>query len=285
MRESVTQKNAPGRAPSPAGAREVPYDPAAYFESYYKLSIEGTPDDHSTVDLITDMEIRFHYNATENAILHAMAKLSPPPARALSRAWTAARRRQRLRHLDIGTGAGHWIEFCRDVLLAAESIAVEITPTMAAFLEGKYAGQSVRVLQTDVAAPDFTADALGGPVDLVTAVGVMFHIVDDAQWEAALRNIAAVMKPGALLFIGGEFGPVTRNVQFHGRDDFASWRDYDAAARAGELRVNKRVRALPTWQQTTAAAGLEIVDLVRSDREPAFTTPENDVLVLRKREG
>jgi SAM-dependent methyltransferase len=212
-----------------------------------------------------------------------MAKLAPPPERALSRAWTRARRRLGLRHLDVGSGAGHWIDFGRDVLLASESIAVELTPTMASFLADKYAAHpAVRVFQSDVSAPDFTAEAIGGRVDLVSAIGVMFHIVDDAHWQRALSNLAGVMKAGALLFAGGEFGVSTRNVQFHGRDDFASWRDYDKAGTDGEVRVNKRVRSLAAWHRAAADAGLEVVDLVRSDREPGFTTPENDVLVLRR---
>ena len=45
---------------------------------------------------------------------------------------------------------------------------------------------------------------------------------------------------------------------------------------------NKRVRALSTWVAEAARLGLEVVDLVRADRDYAITTPENDILLLRK---
>lgn len=284
MRESAKQKASQMSDPSGGTAAEhVPYDATTFFESFYKLSIQGTPDDRSTVDITTDMEIRFHYNATENAILHAMSRLNPPPPRVMTKAWAEAHRRRRLRQLDVGTGAGHWIDFFRQVLLVSESVGVEITPTMADFLTCKYADESgVRILQADVCDDSFTTDRIGGPVDYITAIGVMFHIVDDRLWEKALHNLAATLKPGGILFVGGEFGVTTRNIQFHGKDDFSNWRDYNKAATQGQVRVNKRVRSLSDWHAAADAAGLRIVDLVRTDREPAFTTPENDILVLGK---
>ena len=128
-------------------------------------------------------------------------------------------------------------------------------------------------------------DSLGAPVDYVSAIGVMFHIVDDAKWLVALKTLAAMLKPSGIMFIGGDFGAVTRNAQFHKTDTFESWRDYSKAEGAeSEIRVNKRVRSLAAWQDAAHAAGLSIVDLVRTEAAPSISTPENDVLVLMRRD-
>ena len=95
----------------------------------------------------------------------------------------------------------------------------------------------VEVRLADVTRPDFD---LGERFALVNAIGVMFHIVDDAAWERALRNVARHLEPGGRWIVGGQFGWVTANVQFHGCDDFSSWGD--AAARGPRL-VNKRIRS------------------------------------------
>jgi hypothetical protein len=155
---------------------------------------------------------------------------------------------------------------------------------MAEFLRRKYAGQPpVTILKADVVEDDI-APQVGGPVDYVSAIGVMFHIVEDARWERAVANLAAVLKPGGLMFVGGDFGPRTRDVQFHAVDRFESWSEHGRAFAAdGAHRVNKRVRSLAAWHELASRRGLEIVDLVRADREPGIMTPENDLLVLHRR--
>lgn len=263
--------------------REVPCDAKEFFESFYRASVRGEPDDRSTIASVTDVEVRFHYNSVENSILRAFARREPLPEGPAAGAWRALRLRRGLRLLDVGSGAGHWIDFFRSALLVREVVAVEITEQMAAFLERRHAGDAaVRVLRNDVSEPFGPAEA-GGLFDYVSAIGVMFHIVDDERWRRATANLASVLRPGGLLFVGGEFGPVTRNVQFHRADRFSNWREYaTAAAPAGEIRVNKRVRSLAAWTDLARDVGLDVVDLVRSDREPGIATPENDVLVLAK---
>lgn len=160
----------------------------------------------------------------------------------------------------------------------AEAVGVEISPTMAAHLRSKYAGDSaVTILEADSAEPEFSA----GQFDIVSAIGVMFHIVDDARWLAALANLAKALKPDGLLLVGGDFGNETRNVQFHRTDRFESWAEHDAAE--DQTLVNKRVRSLAAWSEAAADCGLVIADLVRTEFAFGITTPENDLLVLRRR--
>lgn len=255
------------------------YDEKAFFESFYQANVEGEPEDRHTCSPLTELEARFHYNSVENAIIEAHARVSPPPPAAMVAAWRRLTRRRELRHLDVGSGTGHWVDFFREVFLVGHSVAVEITASMADYLRRKYApAENVTVLQLDVVSDELSLE----PVDYVTAVGVMFHLVDDGRWQQALRNLAAVLKPEGLLFVGGEFGAETRDAQFHGSDTFSDWREFEAALAAeGRARVNKRVRSLAHWHRAATACGLEIVDLVRTHRPLELTMPENNVLVLR----
>jgi SAM-dependent methyltransferase len=262
---------------------EVACDEAVFFESFYRANVQADVEDWMTIGSISNPESRFHYNATENSIIRALTRLEPLPPISMARAWRMTRARARLRHLDIGSGTGHWLDFMRSVYLVSESVGVEITGKMSAFLDRKYAGRpEVRIIRSDVVGDEFATGPLAGSFDIVTAIGVMFHIVDDERWAKALRNLAAALKPAGVLLVGGEFGARTRNIQFHRNDRFDSWKEFSHEADHGKIRVNKRVRSLAHWQQAAGPAGLQIVDLVRSDQDPNLTTPENDLLVLKR---
>lgn len=266
--------------PRTDGTRHVPCDERAFFESHYRAAApDGAFTDRHTIGQISEPEARFHYNAVENSIIRAVLRRAPVPHGAMLQAWRMAQQRQQLRLLDVGAGTGHWVDFFRTTFFVAEVVAVEMVPQVAEWLRGKYDGQPVRVLEADVSE---TAE-LGGPFDWISAIGVMFHIVDDRRWRRALQHLASSLTPGGLLFIGGDFGAETRDAQLHRVDRFATWAEYHrAAAPDGELRVNKRVRSMAAWDAAAREAGLVVADLVRSDADRQIMTPENDLLVLTR---
>jgi hypothetical protein len=140
------------------------------------------------------------------------------------------------------------------------------------------------VLCDDVVAETFADRVLElGAVDYVSAIGVMFHIVDDSRWQRALAQLCKALKPEGLAFFGGDFGNSTRNVQFHSSDEFTTWKEFKGSGNEAPLRVNKRVRSLQDWIRACGEAGFEVVDLVRAEHHPLITTPENDVLVAQRR--
>jgi len=281
-------KRGPGesRATLPEGAnRQVPYVEKTFFDSFYAAGVKGDVEDYMTIGMITDVESRFHYNATENSIIRMLSRLFPPARGGMIDAARWLSRRQQLRLLDVGSGSGHWVDFFREVFHVSHVHAVEIAEQMAGHLTEKYAQDDDVVVSQHNVADTFGPDDIGGPVDWISAIGVMFHIVDDFRWERAVQNLSACLVDDGLLLVGGEFGARTENVQFHRIDEFKNWKESGTATGApeGEVRVNKRVRSLADWQRATATAGLEIVDLVRTDRDAEIVTPENDILLLRRR--
>jgi SAM-dependent methyltransferase len=294
MRESNSQRNynelrADSESKEAAQPpRLVPGNELAFFESFYQANVIGpVVHDWMTLGAVTDPEARFHYNAVENSLIRALLRRSPPPPAKLANLWRLQQEKSGLRVLDVGSGTGHWVDFMCQVFLAQEVVAIEITLKMSAYLRAKYeADPKVKVMQADIAEDGFGPSVIEGEVDVVTAIGVMFHIVDDARWLCSLKNLAKCLTPRGLLLVGGDFGHVSRSVQFHRDDTFSTWSEYeDTPNAAGELRVNKRLRCLAEWQRASQLAGLEIIDLVRSDSDNAITVAENDVLVLARARG
>jgi SAM-dependent methyltransferase len=243
----------------------MPFDAKRYFESWHRAS--GSLEDSETIAPGADpLRTAYHYNAVENAIMDCLARrtLASP-----------------LVVLDVGSGAGHWIDFYRRVFGASSVVGLELSALAVAGLRAKYADQAdVDIAEADVGAEDFSLERRFG---LVNAVGVMFHIVDDVRWERAVSNLARHLEPGGLAVITGQFGRTTRNVQFHRRDDFSSWDEFRSPGSDVAL-VNKRIRSLRRWRACAEAARLEIVRRRRTDASRAIPTPENNVLLLRKRD-
>lgn len=274
MREREKKKSAPASDKETTRLADV----KKYFTSFYKSTVrDDTPCDRHTIPGITEVETRFHYNATENSIIRALLHHEPlPPGAEL---WHMMQQRKEWRVLDIGSGTGHWIDFYRNTFFATHVTGIEIVDDMADYLQKKYKDiPAITILQGDISQDDFT---LAEPFDVINAIGVMFHIVDDNRWRTALSNLAALTKPGGLLVMGGDFGDTTYNDQFHKRDEFDSWQEHDALDDEEGI-VNKRLRSLSMWQDEAASAGLTVIETVRSDSETGISTPENDVLLLQK---
>lgn len=277
--EQIARKVLPPRVfkhyvrPALLGKEQVPYDAQKYFESWHRATFtQGASDAGTIAPGFDPLWAAFHYNAVENGILEY---------------WSAARRSRAGRILDVGTGAGHWIDFYRGVLGAQEAVGVDLSSGSVRLLQEKYAADPhTSVFQMDVSADDFSAAEFSPPgkFDVVNCIGVMFHIVDDNRWRQAVANLSGLLQPGGVMIVGGQFGWLTRNVQFHNVDDFATW-DEQRRAQAPQVRVNKRIRSLRMWRRAAEAQGLRVARVIRTPQHRHICTPENNLLVLEKRQG
>ena len=231
---------------------KVPYDSQSYWDRWYAQASEFS--DGITIDdtSYNPLFVRYHYNSTENSILQHFSR-NPPPAQPAV--------------LDIGSGAGHWIEFYRDVFRARQVTGLDTSRSCVAALQEQWADtNNVFVRQADISQPGLGLEE--GPFDLISAIGVMFHIVNDQDWERALQTMARHLHPRGTIIVGGHFGWITQNVQFCGTKENP------------HAYVNKRVRSLSRWRRVAMKCGLTIVGLQRTRSFRGIRTPQNDILFL-----
>lgn len=169
------------------------------------------------------------------------------------------------RVLDIGSGAGHWIDFYRS--LGARGVdGLDVSDSSFRYLSDKYASDSSIDIHHGGAIE--VMKSLSSDFDVVNAVGVMFHIVDDSEWEDTITEIGRRLRSGGKFVVGGHFGLIDGlNVQID---------------RAGN--INKRLRSIWRWKNTLQQAGFSKVNRYQNNahlwvKEPL---PENSVLVATK---
>jgi SAM-dependent methyltransferase len=135
--------------------------------------------------------------------------------------------------LDIGSGTGFYIERWLE-LGARKIVGIDLTEVAVSNLRGRYPDLRFHRL-------DITGDlqALGGePFDVVSAFDVLFHVVEDAAYERALGQVAALLKPGGLFVWSENFlhGPTQRGVHHVSR----SQAEIESILSASRLRVVER---------------------------------------------
>jgi len=140
---------------------------------------------------------------------------------------------QGFRALDIGCGTGFFIDRWLE-LGAAEIVGVDLTETSVSQLQLRYPG--LRFVQRDISKQ---GDDLEGGFNVVSAMDVLFHIVDQAGYQTALQNIHRLLKPDGY-FVFSEFF-------LHGKPVGAKHhmsrmlRDIEAAVEAAGFSVVRRI--------------------------------------------
>lgn len=207
------------------------YEAATWWDhSFYTESVSDRQTIGPRKNPIT---AAYHYASVELLIAEQFARSEWSPRRVC----------------DLGSGAGHWLDWYAE--LGAEVVGIEVSEKAIAHLAGRHEVHHGRA-----------ADVLPrlGRFDAVNAIGVMFHIVDDAEWEATIGAAADALSGGGLFIVGGEFGRFT----------------YDAGVSEGQ--VYKRLRSERRWREALQAAGFSTVTIRRNRRDLPDTLPENNVL-------
>lgn len=219
------------------------YDEASYWQDWYADQI----NDSATIEPgKSAIATRVHYNATENAILSACdrAGVSLDGAHVL----------------DIGSGAGHWIDFYRG-MGAARIVGVELAQRAASALVDRYTDDdTIAIVQGNADTIDYRDE-----YDIINAIGVMFHIVDDSAFHLSVDALKRAARPGGCLIIGGQFGWFDGlNVQFD---------------RNG--RATKRLRSYRHWRRLLRGWRTTLIQN-RAYRLVNATLPEANIMLARK---
>lgn len=217
-------------------------DPKEFFNYYHnKYSNEN--------DLINpDWELyhtKYHYNMVENGIVDFLRGLYSED---ILNKYV----------LDIGLGTGHWVDFYLE-FLKANVTAVDFSDIVIKRAKEKYLSvPNVDVLQLDI------SDRVGAfheQYNVINAIGVMFHLVDDDLWQAAVENLCFYLKPGGSLIVGGDFTE-TKRISHH-----------------------RKVRSLGVWKAMVSSCGCAVQDVTYFDWFKGTTAGQlrNNLLLVRKK--
>lgn len=136
--------------------------------------------------------------------------------------------------LDVGAGTGFYVERWRAAGVGAIT-GVDLTQVAVDALAPRYPAHTFHRVDIGLPLPadgPLSADSF----DAISAMDVLFHIVDDSQYALAFQNIARLLKPGGWFLWSDNF------------------------VRHGEQRVRHQAsRSLAESERCVEAAGLEIV--------------------------
>ena len=196
------------------------YVPESFWEERYS-QIDLTRSGHRD---LPEAYNRWLYRRKQAVLRRALARIGFTP--------------RGKRVLEIGAGTGAYVDFWKR--LGVEHLTgLDISQAAINHARGRHPEFSF--LRRDITKAALRSDS-GGDFDLATALDVLYHVVDDAGLQAALANVADVLRPGGVLAIHDLF--LHRPSEDHG---YIRW------------------RSLSDWQRLLASAGFEVVS-----RSPIF---------------
>jgi SAM-dependent methyltransferase len=139
-----------------------------------------------------------------------------------------------LRVLDIGSGTGFYITQWRRLGVASVD-GSDLTDVAVTRLRRLFPGRTFERFELGAREVPLT-----GPYDVISAMDVLFHIVDDARYVAALEEIRGLLKPGGLVLFSENFADgVPDDQRMHHLTRSGSWIE-EALVRAGFAQASRR---------------------------------------------
>ena len=226
------------------------YNDKKWWDNYFYQ--DGVSDRQTLCRNQNMISAMYHYNSVETKILRHIRhhQISMDDASVL----------------DIGSGSGHWIDFYGSLGNEIHLTGVDVSATSVDYLREKYSKNSKVQIIHGNALEIFSENA--SRYSIVNAIGVMFHIVNDAEWAETIQSVSDSLVSGGLFIVGGHFGLLNGlNVQI----------DPDG-------NINKRLRSRFRWRNVLRKAGFR---RVRVYSNTAYLwiddpIPENNVLVATK---
>jgi SAM-dependent methyltransferase len=205
--------------------------------------------------------------------------------------------------LDVGPGTGFYVERWRR--LGAHVTGLDLTAVSVERLSERF--PDARFVQADIGGAPESIPLEPGSFQAISAFDVLFHIVDDAAYARAFRNIARLLAPGGWFIWSDNFlhDATSRVAHQASRPLAESERLLEAAGLAVERRMPMFVlmnypadtrSRLPRWLWTAMVSPAMLAEpfgwllgatlyplervLVRRLRE----SPSTELMICRKRE-
>ena len=225
------------------------YNAKEWFDkSFY---IEGISDRQTISPRKSPISSKYHYCSVESQILKHFYNYSVEIKGSSI--------------LDIGSGSGHWIEFYKS--LGTEKIyGIDVSESPIKYLKNKYSRDPNTVFYHGKAVE--IIDKFNEQFDIVNAIGVMFHIVNDSEWYETIKKVGEVIPKNGIFIVGGHFGILNKlNVQIDKNG-----------------QINKRLRSKTLWKKTLKKAGFSNVKFYKNNAYLWIkdTLPENNIIVATK---
>lgn len=229
----------------PSGA---PYDPASWFDRFYGTGVSDRQTIASDKDAIS---AQYHYASVELLITRHLVNHGIGL--------------QGASVFDIGSGAGHWIDFYR-TLGAKQCVGIDVSENAANHLRDKFRDDGSVQIENGLF-QDFLEET-ADKYDLINAIGVIFHVVDDSEWARGLAAVANSLRDGGYFIVGGHFGWANNvNLQFDSQNNF-----------------NKRLRSKRNWIRNLKSLGFRKFKLYRNNSYLFIndSLPENNILIAER---
>ena len=136
----------------------------------------------------------------------------------------------RARVLDVGSGTGFYIERWHEVG-AAEVSGADLTDVAVGRLRERFAGDTFTQFDLTGTPPD---SLVPGHYDAISAIDVLYHIVDDDGYVRAIENLHSLLRPGGMLILTENL--VARGVDARRESGRAGHRLDPRAARSHGIR-------------------------------------------------
>lgn len=175
--------------PRPAGPSARAYDPQAFWQEV----LSTHPDLRGTGEPGLSLAYnRAMYRIRERVLTRELARegVRLPGARVL----------------DGGSGVGFYVDYY--LRHGAAVTGIELTEAGTRLLRQRF--PAARILQGDLSETD-----TGGGYDVVNAWDVLYHITDEARWEAAVRRLARELAPGGVLLLTDVLRPWRGRLAAH----------------------------------------------------------------------
>jgi SAM-dependent methyltransferase len=137
--------------------------------------------------------------------------------------------------LELGFGTGFYLDLWREQGVAKVN-GFDITDIAVKAAQERFAGLNWSFQRADIGTPLPIGDD-AGKCDFATAFDVLFHLVEDKNWNGALDNIAAAVKPGGHAFIFDKYQSIENSIS------------------------HVRRRTLETYSKALTARGFEVVEV------------------------
>ena len=139
------------------------------------------------------------------------------------------------RILELGFGTGFYLDLWRE-MNAAHVTGFDITEIAVNAARERFGSTGWSFAKADIGAP-LPLGAAAGACDFATAFDVLFHIVEDKSWNAALDNIVSALKPGGHAVIFDKYQAVENAIS------------------------HVRRRTLDTYQEALARRGMKVLEV------------------------